>query len=521
MKLTPFITAAILAYTSVPTLHHLIALFANYFFSAGAVPVKQSLADVGNPRAYSQTERTATLSPVPVSVASNGLMKPDYHFQASAVPSGNAASKQLHSRGAMWKPAEIDNYHEGVRIDIKDSIYELRDKLDYLNKRGHLSVDQANQEIDNLSKVIATRFRINFVTNLPDLDESLSALQKHIVAEIEARRQNPNTDTHLNETQQSEQDAVLANFHAYYILEGLKEKIVQLAQARKLNPRLSQLTIGQARQMIKNTPNMSDKDSQLWEIQLQTMEKAINIMTKKKLVGFPASAVAAISNPIKSDFKLPGKDNASAEAPTDSQPTVEAGEVEQMPNNSKSSLRNSTNSTDDSTTTTTVNLAHRALFMERGRYPIERRAWFDGRRNITLPREREREDVEFEQGLVRPHTREPLETRESLVKRDLYSSIQIEPIEDANVANDATDSSLVDEQGEDPFWIDYGAPECMKYILDDDLDLEKLDLFYSCQANAAPEAPDAPDASEASEAPDTADNGDDTEDPEGSEASLE
>ncbi|KAG4415657.1 hypothetical protein IFR04_011216 [Cadophora malorum] len=509
MKLTPFIAAAILAYT------------------AGAVPCKQSSTDVGNSTAYNQTERTATLSPIPVSVAPDGFMKPDYHFQASDVPSGDAASKQLHSRGAMWKPAEIDSYHEGVKIDIKNSIYELRDKLDYLHKYGHLSVDQANQEIDNLSKVTATRVRINFVTNPPDLDESLSALQKQIVAEIEARRQDPNMDTHVNETQQSEQDAVLANLHAYYILEGLREKIVQLAQTRKLTQRLSQLTIGQARQMVNNTPNMSDKDSEFWELQLKTMEKAINIMTKKKLVEFPASAVAAISNPIKSDFKLPGENNASIDAPTESRSNAGTGEVEQMPNNSDAPTKNWTHSTDNSTTTIIV--ARRELPMERGDYPVDRQAWLDGRRNLTF--RRELEDTEFEQNLGNVYTRELREIREPPIKkRDLYNSSQIEPIEYAVVANHTTNSSLVDEQGEDPFWIDYGAPECMKYILDDDLDLEKLDLFDDCQANAAPEAPDAPDATETpdasdpSDALDTADNADnteDTEDPEDSEGSLE
>ena len=523
MKLTPFIAAAILANTSVPTLHSLISLFANYFLSAGAVPCKQSSADVGNSTAYNQTEHTATLSPIPVSVAPNGFMKPDYHFQDSAVPSGDAASKQLHSRGAMWKPAEIDSYHEGVKIDIKNSIYELRDKLDYLHKYGHLNVDQANQEIDNLSKVTATRVRINFVTNPPDLDESLSALQKQIVAEIEARRQDLNTDTHVNETQQSEQDAVLANLHAYYILDGLKEKIVQLAQARKLTPRLSQLTVGQARQMINNTPNISDKDSEFWEARLKTMEKAINIMTKKKLVDFPASAVAAIGNPIKSDFKLPGEDNASVEAPAESQSNAGIGALEKTPSNTDAPTNNSTNSTDNSTTT--INVARRELPMERGPYPIDRQAWLDGRRDFTLRHERERENMEFEQVLGKLYTRELLQTREPHTKRDLYNSSQNEPIQDAIVAKDQPDSSLVDKQGEDPFWIDYGTPECMKYILDDDLDLEKLDLFDDCQANAAPEAPEAPetpdapdtsDVSDASEALDIADNIDNTEDSEDS-----
>ncbi|KAH7380810.1 hypothetical protein BKA64DRAFT_749547 [Cadophora sp. MPI-SDFR-AT-0126] len=487
MKLTPIIAVAILAYT------------------AGAVPVKQPSNQITKSTASNQTERiktTTQLGPIPVAVTPNGFMKPEIPFSPSPSTGGvlkdyenyphfntvslgghcsethpnrlsssdhqdnntslpsktelesheKTASNQLYSRAAMWKPVEINSYHEGVKIDIKNSIFELRDKLDYLNTGGQLDADQANRDIDNLSKVIATRIRINFVTNAPNFDEMLSALQKHIISEIKTRRHNLNISSPLNETQQAEQDALHANLHAQYILKGLQEKIVLLARTGKLTERLGNLSIGQARQMIKTTPNMLEKDSEFCEIQLKMIEKAIRTMMKKKLVDFPASAVAAIVNPIKSDFKLPGEDDTSVEAPTDSQPNVQTENVEQTPGNADTPTENSTNSTDYSAAPSNLG-------------------------EVTLH------------------------------KRD--SDSQDEPTRDTNLTNDIELPTVVDEQGEDRFWIDYGAPECMKYILDDDLDLEKLNLFDTCQANATS------DESDATEAPDVADTTDPTEDPEG------
>ncbi|KAK0117776.1 hypothetical protein ONS95_012101 [Cadophora gregata] len=441
MKLTPVIAAAILAYT------------------ARAVPIKQPMIHNSNNTRSNQTERTATvvgIGPVPVVVTFNGFLRPEYDFGASSStgdapkdsaeypkyhpinlgghgpvipPNGLPSSdhqgrvsfpnitdlkldekpslKMLSSRAAMWKPTEIDNYHEGVKIDIKNSISELQDKLDYLNKSGHLTVDRANKEIDNLSKVIAARLRINFVTNPPAFDEMLSTLQNHVISEIKTRAQDPNINDPLNETQQADQDALLANLHAHYILEGLQEKIVLLAKSHKLTERLGSLSIGQARQMIKNTPSMSDKDSEFCELQLKAIEKAARTMIQKKLVNFPASVVAPIQNPIKSGFKVPGED-----LPDKVSETVQEG----------------------------------------------------------------------------------------LNKRE--SNSQDEPIQNFNSVNDTAVPTATDEHGEVLFWVDYGAPECMKYILDDDLDLEKVDLFEACQAKAAPEISDATENSETEQSTD-------------------
>ncbi|KAH7323786.1 hypothetical protein BKA65DRAFT_598330 [Rhexocercosporidium sp. MPI-PUGE-AT-0058] len=333
MQFTPFIAAAILAYT------------------AGSVPIKPSHEKTNDH--INAEPSDVEIGPLPVTVAPNGLMVPTSRFQPSSLTgsiledhSQNSEDmedlptvtdlgskegsdlRQLHSRATMWKPVEIDNYHEDVKIDLKNSILELRDKLAYLNKEGRLTLDQASQQIDHVAKVIATRIRINFVTNPCNFDEMLSALQKHIIVEIQNREKDPHSDPPLNVAQQAAQDALFANLHAHYILEGLEEKIVLLARTRKLNNRLGRLSIGQARQMIDNTPNISQNDLAFSEKGLKRIEKAMGTMIEKKLVNFPAAAVSAVGNPIKSDFRLPGEDVFPVETLVESQPDYQTSSTD-------------------------------------------------------------------------------------------------------------------------------------------------------------------------------------------------
>ncbi|KAG4431480.1 hypothetical protein IFR05_013034 [Cadophora sp. M221] len=649
MKFTLFISAATLAYT------------------AGSVPIKQTPENadkIGNAR-----PSNAELGPVPVAVTPNGLLVPAAGLQPSSLAGGmledfpsvndlgsqvEAKPKQLHSRAAMWKPVEINNYHEGVKIDLKNSIIELKDKLDYLNIGGRLTVDQASRQIDHLAKVIATRIRINFVTNPPRFYDMISALQKHIVSEIQTRQKNPRSDPPLSLTQQAEQDILFANLHAHYIFVGLKEKIVLLARTRKLNNRLGRLSIDQARQIINNTPSMSQNDLESCEKELTQIEKAMGAMIKKKLVDFPASAVFGVGNPIKSDFKLPGEDVPSVETLVESRSDSQGESTEEASSNADSSAPDVDTSIENPADNTKE--AADSSQLSRRSVPVEKRQvyrtkeeaflhsdhrklttedkvaflhWSQASKSeLSNPRYssagynnrinnvfRERQRQRFAGSQTRLHGRdlpeapyqnitqsatdstsaylpavshdaEAIDQAISLIGRfqnelrylertgapwdELIQLVhetakQLSGIEgvlpelvlasdeyfrdisqdiapsskdlnetmtkiesrstpvsrptafrdnfleilpwgtlnkrDTDVVNITTTPTVStgEEEADEPFWIDFGAPECMKFILDEDLDQAKLTMFVTCEENAAAETPETQDSPEATE----------------------
>lgn len=630
--------------------------------SAGSVPIKQSHENAD--KIDNTQPSNAELGPVPVALTPNGLLVPAANLQPSSLTGGvledfpyisdvgsqeETAPNQLHSRAAMWKPVEIDNYHEGVKIDLKNSIIELKDKLDYLNRGGRLTVDQASRQIDHLSKVIATRIRINFVTDPPTYYDVLFALQKHILSEIQTRQKNPRSDPPLSLTQQAEQDALFANLHAYYIFAGLEEKILLLARTRKLNNRLGRLSIDQARQMIQNTPSISLNDLDSCEKELTQIEKAMGVMIKKKLIDFPASAVFGVGNPIKSDFKLPGEDMSSVETLVESQLDSQAETTEETTISTDSSapdvdtpIENSVDNTAESAGS--YQLSRRSFPVEKRRTKEEAFLHSDQRKLTTKDnvaflhrsqaskselsnpryssadynkrinnvfRERQRQifagfqtrlygrdlpealyqnsssaphpdapenTVAIDQaiGLIErfqnelhylEHTGAPWEEQIQLVHEitKQLSSLEGVPTElvfasgeyfrdisqgiapsskDLNETMKKTEArstpfskptafqdsfleimpwgtlnkrdidgsdhsadvvnitvtptvSTGEEEEEDPFWIDFGALECMKFILDEDLDEAKLAMFVTCEENDATETPETQGSPEA------------------------
>ncbi|KAL2063049.1 hypothetical protein VTL71DRAFT_6121 [Oculimacula yallundae] len=428
----------------------------------GEMPV--TVAPNGKPASMKAIPRSLAdeeLGPIPVSVAPNGFIVPASNFQPSSLTGGaledpfhiseiaksdsqeSVAHDKLESRAVMWKPNEISNYHVGVKIDIKNSIVELKDKLDYLNARGLVTVSQANQRIDELANVIASRLRLNFVANDPKFNEMLTALREHVVSAI--GNQNASVaNAPLTEAQQAEQDTELANLHAHYILKGLQEKLLLLARAGKLDKRLGNISITQARQIIKATPALSQKDLDAYEVQLKLLENAVPAMVKKKLSDIPATAVSLMpvpDSPLKSDFKLPGEDNPSIE------PFVEefASEFE------------STEFTDE-TPSATANIEKRS-------------AW-----SIT-----------------------PVTILSHVIKMWNYDSPHPKRDTNTTVVNiTTTPTPAVSHEGS--FWIDYGAPECVNIIMDEDLDQAKLAQFESCEDKFEPEVEEPSDSEELHEA---------------------
>ncbi|CZT02500.1 uncharacterized protein RAG0_09641 [Rhynchosporium agropyri] len=406
-----------------------------------AIPTTQDLTEVTREGEKPDEQ----LGPIPISVAPNGIISPASSFEPSSADEMEDISQKLEqdnasleSRAAVWKPAEINNYHEGVKIDIRNSIIELKDKLDYLNKAGLLTSEQANKQIDELTNVISRRNKLNFIKETSFIDEMLPALRMHIVSEIEnGPKVDSNTNAPLTEAQKAEQDSMFANLHAHYILEGLQEKLVRLARNRKLDKRLGNINIMQTRQIIQTTPNLSKNDLRFYEGQLERTEKAMQAIVKKKLVDLPASAVSLVpllQSPLNSDLKLPGEHDTLVE------PSVEE-------------------------------FASQNQDLQNGISMIE------GRSTPLV------EILPFPD-----HIRETMHrvTVHNFHKRDANVTDNSSNFVNLTVT-DTAPITINKTVPEDSYWIDFGAPECLKIIFDEDLDQAKLEKFESCEEKFEPE----------------------------------
>ncbi|OWP04323.1 hypothetical protein B2J93_9391 [Marssonina coronariae] len=215
-------------------------------------------------------------------------------------------TSRFRARDSLWKPGEIESYKEGAKIEIRDSILELEDKLRYLNRAGHLTAEEAVSQIETYSKVIASRIKRNYISDPPDYITMLMALRNYIFVDIELRGQSQEPVAPITTEQQVQQEMDFSELHAYYVVEGLKEKLLRFAQVNLLSSINSRRAIAQAREMIRIGTKLPSDEARRYGALINEIEKVAGYMRKKHLRELPVTGMP--SNPVPAAFGFKHRD---------------------------------------------------------------------------------------------------------------------------------------------------------------------------------------------------------------------
>ncbi|KAI9047160.1 hypothetical protein LZ554_008614 [Drepanopeziza brunnea f. sp. 'monogermtubi'] len=359
MRFTPFIAAAMLAYTAVAAPVQLPT-------KNGQASFDHDLLNIGVPEEFGphrrdiQPSKDEQMGPIPHAVSPNGLLGPvpdnnqsfddeeeawkalkaafeqgyekdsdlggpettstglpfDSHpdnvenfpttVDTDAQKNATDANQSLARRNTLFTPEQVDAYKVGSIIDLKMSMLELNDKLVYLNRNKGLTMDEANRKIDTQAQVIGATIRRNFLQDAPDFGPVLQDVQQKIAAEIEAHPPPPNSTLTEHQIQND-----LGSLHAYYLVVALESKIETLARKSILDKTTGRRAVSATRDMIKITTGLSKADCDNYLKQVEMIEIFMRFMVQKHHQQLPSSILPEVSRPAAFEFGQ-GKPSVSA-----------------------------------------------------------------------------------------------------------------------------------------------------------------------------------------------------------------